>query len=376
VLALGDIHFITQPYFTVYDNGRFIAQIADFLVQSTGRHMVLSDFPFFFHSPINLIYTGGPELGPDAFDEIIALQDAFRRVDRDLTLAAELEEGADALYLGLYNQAGEVEKLLEEYGIEFVIDPPIEPEQPVEEETDDDLFAVDEEDPDDDATRLIQSDLGGIQMAGTALILLDESEDQRKVVILAASSEGLGNTVNRLLNMIPLNADYALSDCLIQTNLALCPSNVFDETVEYELDSSGVPPEPEPIEDEEPDPGDGEDGEFDPFAPGGLADAILQGPIALGESVSGFLAEGENHAWTFNEGPATIDVVLSGVDLDGVLEIYGPDGEQLFVVDNGLTGEDEVLQAFEVPDDSEYTAVVRDFFGRAVDYTLTVTLSE
>jgi hypothetical protein len=266
---------------------------------------------------------------------------------------------------------------LEEYGIEFVIEPPIEPEQPAEEETEADLFAVDEEETEEEeVTRLIQSHLGDIQMAGTALILLDESEDQRQVVILAASNEGLSNTVNRLLNMIPLNADYALSDCLIQANLALCPSNVFDETVEYELDSSGVPPEPEPIEDEEPAPGDEGDDEFDPFGPGGLADAIPQGPIVLGETVSGFLAENESHAWTFNEGPATIDGILSGVDLDGVLEIYGPDGEQLFVIDNGLTGEDEVLLGFEVPDDSEYTAVVRDFFGRAVDYTLTVTLSE
>lgn len=368
VLALGDIHFMTQPYFTVYDNGRFIAQIADFLAQSTGRRLVLSDFPYFFHNPVNLVYTGGPELGPDAFDEIIALQDAFRRVDRNLSLAAEPQDGADVLYLGLYNQADDVASLLEGAGITFLFDPPLEPaaDQPVEELPEDDVEAVVEE---ETAVRLIQSALGNIQMSGTALILLDESEEQRRVIVLAASNEGLGNTVNRLLNLIPLNADYALSDCLIQANLALCPSSVAGEEVEYELDTSGAPPTP-PAEEPAPgpEPGGGDIG-------GVPSDAVLQGTIAVGETVTGTLAEGESHAWTFSEGPATIDVTLSGAELDGVLEIYGPDGELLATVDNSVTGEDEVLLGFEVAE-GEYTAVIRDYFFRAADYTLTITLSE
>ena len=70
------------------------------------------------------------------------------------------------------------------------------------------------------------------------------------------------------------------------------------------------------------------------------------------------------------------DIILSGAELDGVLEIYGPDGELLFVIDNSVSGEDEVLLGFEVPDDGVYTAVVRDFFFAAVDYSLTVTLAE
>ena len=374
VLALGDIHFITQPYFTVYDNGRFIAQIADFLAQSTGRRLVLSVFPFFFHNPVNLVYTGGPELGPDAFDEIIALQDAFRRVDLDLSLAAEPGDGADLLYLGLYNQAGEVAKLLEGADITFLIDPPIEaePETPAEDLPEEDEAEIVEE---ETAVRLIQSTLGDIQMSGTALILLDESEDQRRVIILAASNEGLANTVNRLLNLIPLNADYALSDCLIQANLALCPSNVVDEAVEYELDTSGTPLPVEPEPTPEPEPGEGDVGGGGPIG-FGLADAVPQGAIALGETISGTLAEGESHAWTFSEGPVTIDITLSGEELDGVIEIYSSDGELLMTVDNGVSGEDEVLLGFEVPDDGEYTAVIRDFFFRAADYSLTVTLSE
>jgi hypothetical protein len=365
---------MTQPYFTVYDNGRFIAQIADFLAQSTGRRLVLADFPYFFHNPVNLVYSGGPELGPDAFDEIIALQNAFSRVDRDLSLAAAPQDGADVLYLGLYNQADEVAKLLEGAGITFLFDPPID--APSTEPPSDQPLPVEETEAvtvAETAVRLIQSNLGDIQMAGTALILLDESEDQRRVIILAASNEGLGNTVNRLLNLIPLNADYALSDCLIQANLALCPSNVADEAVEYELDTSGTPPaEAEPPSESEP--GEGDIGGDGPIS--GLDSAVPQGAIVVGETISGTLAEGESHAWTFSQGPATMDAILSGEELDGVIEIYGPGGELLWVVDDSVTGEDEVLLGFEVPDDGEYTAVIRDFFFRAADYTLIVTLAE
>ncbi|MCP4427462.1 MAG: hypothetical protein GY803_23480, partial [Chloroflexi bacterium] len=304
VLALGDIHFLIQPYFTVFDNGAFIARIADFLTEPTGRRFALGDFPYFYRNPAHLVYTGAPDLGPDAFDEIIALQDAFRRVDRDLALTAVPPKDADALYLGLYNQAEDVAEILTSSGISLTIDPPILPEAEMEEPDEPSLFDVEEDESDEEtAVRLIQSDLGNVQMSGTSLILLDEEDGRRRVVVLAASAQGLENSVNRLLNLISLNADYALSDCLVQDNLALCPSNVFDEAVEAELISDETPDTP--IEEETPFPpedegdlGGGDGPNID------LEGVVLQGPISAGETVTGTLAEGETHSWMFVEGPA------------------------------------------------------------------------
>lgn len=395
VLALGDFHFLTEPYYTVHDNSHFIANIADFLVKTAERSFILADFPYFYRAPVDLIYIASPDLGPDAFDEIIALQDAFRDIDHSLQLSAQQQAGHDALYLGLYNQADDVVDILASTGISLTIDPPIlteaelreqaaaeaeaQPgeEVPASEEGETDASQQGEgkavEEP-EELIRLVQSDLGNVQMSGTALILLDESGGRRKVVVLAASNDGLENTVGRLLDLIPLDAEYALADCLLQANLALCPTSIADEEVEAELDTGGSPEmaakEEEVVEEGTGEPPPEED------TTGQELDAVGQGAIGLNETVDGTLAENERHSWLFSEGPATVDIVASADDLDLVLELYGPDNALIDSADSGFTGEGEQLLGTEIPDDAEYHVVVSDFFGSSGSYTLTVTLAE
>lgn len=389
VLALGDIHLFIEPYFTVFDNGRFVAQIADFLTETSQRSFVLADFPYFFRQSVDLIYTGTPDLGPDAFDEIISLQDAFRRVDKDLQLAADPQVSHDVLYLGLFNQADEVVDLLASAGISLTIQPAIltektavadaeppaegeEAEKAGEEPKAEDEVEVAEEDA-ITALRLIQSGLGNVQMSGTAVIYFHQTPLQRSVVVLSASAAGLEKTVNRLLDLTPLHADYALADCLVRDNLALCPTGIANEEVEAELLSGGGPDE---LAEEEPEEEAPEDTtEEDEDTEGGVAEDefIAQGEIDLDETVEGTLAPNESHAWTFSAGPAVIDIVMGSDLLDGVLELYDPDMELLELVDNGFEGDGEELLGVEIPDDAEYTIVVRDYFGDEGDYTLTVT---
>ncbi len=356
VVALGDIDFLAEPYYTVYDNSRFIAQLADFLVEDD-REYVLADFPYFFEDEIQLVFAGGPDLGPDAFDEIIALQDAFRRTNKDLSLAAESDDDQDTLYLGLYNQADELADMLDDAGVTLVIEPAIE-----------EGSSEDEEDSEEQVRR-IESDLGNLQMAGNTLILLNESGGQRQVVVLAASSAGLENATARLINLIPLNADYALADCLLEGALAICPSAVPDEVVEFELVTGGVA---DTVIGGTETNGGGENG-------GGSAGefgAVAQGTIILDEFVFGTLAAGESHAWVFNGGPALVDIILgSSADIDGVLELYDPQGNLMAEVDSTFSGEEERLLAIDIPDSGDYTVVVRDFFDEGGDYSLTVTVA-
>ncbi|RMG93813.1 MAG: hypothetical protein D6706_14845, partial [Chloroflexi bacterium] len=214
--------------------------------------------------------------------------------------------------------------------------------------------------------RLVESDLGKVQMSGTALLLLDEQENGRRaLIVLAASNQGLENTVNRLLELIPLNASYALADCLLQDELALCPTNIPDEEVEAELKSGGTPAE-ETEEETETDGG----------ADISDLNATLQGSISLGETVEAVLAPEESHAWTFSDGPALIDITVEGGDdLDAILEIYDPDNQLLTSSDSSFSGGVEQLLGVDIPDDQTYTIVVRDFFNDGGDYTLTVSES-
>ena len=289
VLALGDIHFLNDPYFTVYDNSRFIAHIADFLSESSERQLTLGDFPYFFQQPVNLVFTGNPDLGAGAFNDIIALQDAFQKADIPLALAAEAQPNHDVLYLGLYNQSDDVADILASSGISLTIQPPIM--TAVEEQ---DAEATPTPDPADEngaaeetAVRLVQSELGNVQMAGTALIVLAEEDGRRSVVVLAASAEGLQNTVSRLLDLIPLDVQTALESCLLQDPIALCPTNVADEPVEAELLTAQISAPTTPGG--ETPAGGGGGGGGQPVADLG---AEVQGPIALGETVEGTLEAG------------------------------------------------------------------------------------
>ncbi|GAB4270116.1 MAG: hypothetical protein Kow0080_14220 [Candidatus Promineifilaceae bacterium] len=388
-LALGDINFLMEPYYTVYDNGRFIAQIANFLTDTSQRQFTLSDFPYFFDKNINLVYLGQPDLGPNVFDEIIALQEAFRRVGQNLTLAGSIDKAEQGLFVGLYNQADDIADILAEANITLVIDPPITTEEQTQTEPEPEAEATPEPiptaEPESEETppptetettpqetiRLIQSDLGSIQMSGTALILLDESSGDKRVIVLAASSAGLENAVNRLLNLIPLNADYALADCLLQGALALCPTDIPDEEVEAELLAGG-----EPVQLETTPTPDGESdlsGSGAPVESPAEIDAVNQGSVILDTAVSGELGVGESHAWTFEEGPAIIDITVTGDDnMDTVLELYDPDNILIATADNTFAAGTEELLGIEVST-GRYTIVIRDFFGDGGSYTLTVS---
>lgn len=362
VLALGDLNFLTAPHYTVYDNSQFIARIADFLTAGDERGFVLADFPFFFERPIDLIYTGTPDLGPDAFDEIIALQRAFRQLNQTLTLSAEPLAEHDTVYFGLYNEAEEVADLLASAEVSLLIDPPISVEDADDEE---ETAAEDEE---IKLSRQIQSALGNVQMSGTALFLLDENDGRRQLVVLASSHEGLESAIERLLSLAALDAGATLSDCLLQDQLALCPTYIAGEVVEAKLETGGAP-DAKGTDDSPGGPGD--NGEPLPDL-----DADLQGSIGLDETVSGTLAEAQSHAWIFSDGPAVIDITLeSGEDLDSVLELYDADGELIASADSGFSGERERLLNVDIPDDDDYTIVVRDFFEDGGEYELHVSLS-
>jgi hypothetical protein len=361
VLAVGDIDFLSEPYYTVFDNSRFIAHLADFLTEA-GRDFVLADFPYFYDEAVKLVFVGDPQLGPGAFGNIISLQEAFRLTGRRLELADEASSDSDTFYLGLYNQAAEVEELLEEAGISLVIDPPIESDEAADAAGDEGASAAASEDAaaeeegapvdgdtaeEEKATRLVKSGIGEVQMSGTALVVLNREDDMRRVIVLASSGEGLANVTDRLINLIPVDAEEALSDCLLQEGIALCPTNVVDEPVEADLETSEVPA-PEEMPQDEPDVDAESGGEGIDLA--GLG-AELQGA----------------------EGPALVNIVLQpGEELDGVLELYDPNGDFVLSADSAFTGEEERLELIDISDDGDYTIIVRDFFEDGGDYTLTV----
>jgi hypothetical protein len=99
------------------------------------------------------------------------------------------------------------------------------------------------------------------------------------------------------------------------------------------------------------------------------------GPITLGQALQGQLPAGSQHYWVF-QGTAgqrvSIVVEPGATTFDAVLDLYGPDGQRLAALDEGYSGDPEVLAGFALPATGEYAVLVRSFSPQGGPYTLSL----
>jgi hypothetical protein len=332
VLALGDLTFMTEPHNTVYDNARFIANIADFLT-SARRQYELSDFPFFFGPQVDLVYTGSPLLGSSLLEGGSSLQTLFADEGRVLALRVTEDEDRDTLFFGLYEQAEEVEPYLAEAQVTLLITPteslqeqepevspgtkpeastsptltqpatvtvPITPTEKLEGEAEGEAAPAPK-------NRIAIEPLGEMALTATSL-LLRQTDGQREVmVVLAHTEEGLTNALDRL-------TEGDLANCLLHETeastvslLALCPTGEKAEGDEgggwQKPPAEEEPPPLEPGEEEVPPP---EPGDEEPPPP--------EGPEPPSEP------EGSILIVALDDGTGRYDSLTSADDYAGILE--------------------------------------------------------
>ncbi len=253
VLALGDLTFMTEPYNSVYDNDRFVANIADFL-GSAPRQFELADFPFFFGDQVDLVYAGSPLLGGALLEGGGTLQDLFAKHGKALTVRQEEDEAHDTLFFGLYEQAEEVEPYLAAAEVTLLITPTQTLEQEGAEATPRATTSpsltqpltttlpltpavnvpatptptpegsAESTTPSSDRNRVSIGALGEMALTGTSLLLLQTEGDRQIMVVLTDTESGLDNALKRL-------TDGDLAGCLLHevertvaSLLALCPT--------------------------------------------------------------------------------------------------------------------------------------------------------
>ena len=112
VLAVGDLTFMVPPQNSILDNNRLIANIAEFLA-SSDRGFELSDFPYFFDGAADIV------LGRASLLELGA---GLRRTLSNFQIDAQVRNsestGKDLIFLGLYDDAVQVERYLNLAGIQ------------------------------------------------------------------------------------------------------------------------------------------------------------------------------------------------------------------------------------------------------------------
>ena len=98
------------------------------------------------------------------------------------------------------------------------------------------------------------------------------------------------------------------------------------------------------------------------------------GRIFSGQTIQSVLS-GAQHLWSF-EGTAgqTVSIVLVPADerLDAILNLYGPDGRRLVALDEGFSGDAEVISGFDLPVTGEYTILVSSFADAGGPYSLSL----
>ena len=167
VLAISDFTFMVPSNDALLDNGRLVANIADYLTDSQ-RDFLLSDFPHFFGDAGDDgvdILLGQPELLSAGQQMKTGL--AGRGTPSEITPLEDLSR--DSVFLGLYDDAPQVNPHLQAAGVRV----------------DDTL-----------GTPFVTE----LAPQGTALYLLDRGQDRDMLVILADTPETLADAVNRMLS--------------------------------------------------------------------------------------------------------------------------------------------------------------------------------
>lgn len=99
------------------------------------------------------------------------------------------------------------------------------------------------------------------------------------------------------------------------------------------------------------------------------------GRIDFGQNIRSELPRNQQHVWTFaGEAGQLVSIVVAPVveTLDLILDLYGPDGTRLVALDEGFSGDPEVIAGFQLPVTGEYSIMVRSFANEGGVYTLSL----
>lgn len=99
------------------------------------------------------------------------------------------------------------------------------------------------------------------------------------------------------------------------------------------------------------------------------------GKIRSGQGIQSELPVNAQHVWTFS-GTAgqLVSIVLAPTDnkMDAILNLYGPDGQRLVALDEGFSGDPELISGFELAVSGTYSILVSSFGNNGGAYSLTL----
>lgn len=234
VLAIGDMTFMTNPYYQVSDNFQFVQNIGNFLINGD-RVRNLYDFPNLFNQTIAIQLNSGITLDQDLLTEVADIKKSYSREDLEVILSEQAEAGFDRIVLGTYPPDEDLYEEIEDFGIIFDNTHPTSTPTPAEDES-----------TEDQAESLIETNngynggkvtgryyqvpgIGNIPTKGFGFILFKQDEEGDSLFFLADSQENA--TV-----LLHLLVSGSLDKCLVTDTIAVCEQNAvatLEETEEF-----------------------------------------------------------------------------------------------------------------------------------------------
>ncbi|MGB0387264.1 MAG: hypothetical protein ACPGWR_20790 [Ardenticatenaceae bacterium] len=116
VLALGDVTFLTPPYYTMGDNDQFLSRLADWLAVDQ-RERGIEDFPYLFSRAVDLVQINQELIDGDLISRMQKVQELFKQNDILISLRDRPNPKNDVLYVGSYQDVELVQDLLLAAGV-------------------------------------------------------------------------------------------------------------------------------------------------------------------------------------------------------------------------------------------------------------------
>jgi hypothetical protein len=233
VLAIGDMTFMTTPYFQVSDNYQLIINISEFLLNHD-RSRTLADFPNLFTRPVGIQLSKGIILDKDLLSAIAGLKEVLAANGFPLAIVEEGQAGFDQIIIGTYPPNVELRVFTDAMSLDFgdvlVIPTPTQtPEELPATPEATQSFAISE------SQAFSIPGFGMVPSEGFGFLLLKEEPDRVILIILADSQKNA-------VHLLTLLVKGSLDSCLANDTIAVCEQNAALSKTTLEEET------PEPLE--------------------------------------------------------------------------------------------------------------------------------
>lgn len=226
VLAIGDMTFMTTPYYQVADNFQLIVNISEFLLDHD-RSRTLEDFPNLFTRPVGIRLGEGISLTKELLSAIADLKDVLAVNGLPLAIIETEQKGLDQIIIGIYPPNDEMRVFTNAMGLDFGVGQLIPTPTPTPKET----LATSEistiSTPYNNLEFTIPG-FGKVPSKGFGFLLLYEEPDQVNLIILADSQKNA-------IHLLKLLVTGSLEICLADDFIAVCQQDaVLSPTISEE----------------------------------------------------------------------------------------------------------------------------------------------